>query len=115
MDEVTLVKLSLKLTEPNKSTIEQAPQEIDAIYGMGETCFDAEFHELYVAYGASRICLNCVDEILKNQRVKFDLGWWNRFKEKYYKFIVAAFAGAWIETWRSPSNRRRNISRALSG
>tara|TARA_R100001509_G_scaffold101625_1_gene59618 strand:- start:558 stop:869 length:312 start_codon:yes stop_codon:yes gene_type:complete len=102
------------VTEPNKSTIEQAPQEIDAIYGMVETCFDAEFHEPHVAYGAPRICLNCVEEILKDQRVEVDPGWWDLFKEEYYKFIVATFADAWIETWRSPSNRRSNLSRALS-
>ena len=87
VDEVNLVKRRLRVIEPNEEAMAQAVEEIDAIYGMDEVVYDAEAHELYVAYDASRICLNCVEEILKAERVAIDQGWWNRFKEEYYKFI----------------------------
>lgn len=87
VEESSLVKRRLKVEAPNKSEMALAIKEIDAIYGMDEVSFDEVSNQLCVAYDASRICLDCVEEILEKNKVKVYQGWWNHFKEECYRFV----------------------------
>ncbi|WP_176475863.1 hypothetical protein [Halomonas salipaludis] len=35
----------------------------------------------------SRLCLDCVEDILDKYAVEISRGWWNRFKEEHYRFV----------------------------
>jgi hypothetical protein len=87
VDEVNLVKRNLRVIEPDSETISLAVKEIDEIYGLDAVSFDRVHHVLYVAYDATRICLDCVEEVLEKNRIEIDSGWWMHFKEEYYRFV----------------------------
>lgn len=87
VDENYLVKRRLKVIEPDLLPMLSAVEEIESIIGIDSASFDEESHSLAVAYDASRICLDCIDEILEKHGVTIDPGWWNHFKEEYYRFV----------------------------
>jgi hypothetical protein len=87
VEEVNLVKRRLKVIEPNERAITIAVNEIDDIYGLDRVSFDSASHQLYVAYDASKICLDCIEEVLNEHQIRVDQGWWNQFKEDYYRFV----------------------------
>lgn len=77
----------LKLSEPDEELLTHAMSAIDEIYGVDQILFDAGKLQLSISYDASRICLECVEEVLSKYKIQIDKGWWNRFKEEYYLFV----------------------------
>jgi hypothetical protein len=87
VEENSLVKRRLRVIAPNEIEMALAIAEIDGIYGLDEVSFDDVSSQLYVAYDASRICLDCIEDVLDKYEVKIYQGWWNHFKEEYYQFV----------------------------
>ncbi|MGR2739102.1 cation transporter [Billgrantia sp. Q4P2] len=87
VSEINLVTRHLKLEPSDEETILAAVSDIDELYGMDSVFFDARKWRLYLAYDATRLCLDCIEEILKKHAVKISQGWWNRFKEEHYRFV----------------------------
>ena len=87
VEEVNLVKRNLRVVEPDEQSMLHAVEDIDKIYGLDEVSFDDNHQVLHVAYDASRICLDCVEEVLDQYKIEIDSGWWMHFKEEYYRFV----------------------------
>ena len=87
VSEVNLVVRHIKLEPIDSEILQKAIAEIDQIYGMDAVSFDAKTHVLNLAYDASRICLDCIEEVLQKYHVAVGHDWWTHFKEGYYKFV----------------------------
>lgn len=87
VSETNLVKRNLKLKPCNQHHIDDAVQEIDQLFGLDNVSFNEASWKLSVAYDASRICLDRIEEALTNNDVEVDGGWWTRLKESHYKFV----------------------------
>ncbi|WP_444679133.1 cation transporter [Halomonas sp. E19] len=87
VSEIHLVTRHLKLEPNDEAAIGAAVADIDALYGLDSVFYDAKKHRLDFAYDATRLCLDCIEEILEKHAVTISQGWWNRFKEEHYRFV----------------------------
>ncbi|MBV1928343.1 MAG: cation transporter [Gammaproteobacteria bacterium] len=87
VSEVNLVVRHLRLEPLEQTRLQEAVAEIDKIYGLDAISFDERTHVLNLAYDASRICLDGIEDQLKQYDVEVSHDWWTRFKESYYKFV----------------------------
>lgn len=87
VSETTLVNRHLKLDSSDLIAIQAAVADIDGLYGLDSVSFDHKKRKLHLAYDASRLCLDCVKEILDKHAVEIGHDWWNRFKEEHYRFV----------------------------
>ncbi len=87
VSKVNLVTRHLKLDSNDVDAVRSAVSDIDALYGLDSVSFDDKKRKLHLAYDASRLCLDCVEEILEKYAVKISHDWWNRFKEEHYRFV----------------------------
>lgn len=87
VSEVNLVVHHLKLEPVDQARLQAAISEVDHLYGLDDISFDEKTHVLNLAYDASRICLDGIEELLKNHGVSVSHDWWSHFKEVYYKFV----------------------------
>ncbi|RCV89664.1 cation transporter [Billgrantia montanilacus] len=84
---VNLVMRHLKLNPVEKPSMDAAIAEIDQLYGLDSVFFDAKRRKLQLAYDATRLCLDCVEEILDKYDIEVSGDWWTRFKEEHYRFV----------------------------
>ena len=87
VSEVNLVVRHLKLEPVDQSKLQAAIAEVDQLYGLDAISFDEKSHVLNLAYDASRISLDGIEEVLKNHGVEVSHDWWTHFREGYYKFV----------------------------
>ena len=87
VSEVNLVVRHLKLETAENDSVAKAVADIDEIYGLDSVSFDEKSHVLNVAYDATRICIDCVEEVLEKYQVQISHDWWTHFKEGYYRFV----------------------------
>ena len=87
VSEVNLVKRHLKLEEAPLDKIQLAIEEIDKLYGMDSVSYDDTSRVLNMAYDASRLCIDGIEEILKKHGVEVSHDWWTHFKEEHYRFV----------------------------
>lgn len=88
VSEVNLVNRHLALLQPvDTAKINAAIEEIDQLYGLNEISFDVQSNKLNFAYDASRMCIECVEEILARHGIQPRQDWWTCFKEEYYRFV----------------------------
>tara|TARA_R100001143_G_scaffold62492_1_gene65924 strand:- start:104 stop:451 length:348 start_codon:yes stop_codon:yes gene_type:complete len=87
VSEVNLVRRHLKLEPVGQRKLQAAIAEVDQLYGLDAVTFDGKNHVLNLAYDASRICLDDIEETLKNYGVDVSHDWWTHYKEDYYKFV----------------------------
>lgn len=85
VSEVSLVVRRLKLEDPDQSPIGTAMDEINQNYGVDCVFFDDRSAVLNITYDASRVCIDCLEEVLKKHGVI--VSHWTRFKEGYYRFV----------------------------
>lgn len=85
--EANLVVRHLKLEEKESLSIENLVSEIDEIMGLDSVSYDADTNTLHVAYDASKVCLDCIEEVLDKHKVSISHDWWTHFKEGYYRFV----------------------------
>ncbi|WP_415230775.1 cation transporter [Psychromonas sp.] len=85
--EVNLVirKLQLKgLTEFNRAKI---ISEIDQAVGIDNVTLDNKNGLLHIAYDVTHINLDAIKLVVVKHGAELSGGWWNHFKEGYYKFV----------------------------
>ena len=88
VSEVNLVTRHLKLeTVKDEQALEAAIADIDQLYGLDSVSFNADRRKLHLAYDATRLCLDCVEEILEKYALAVSHDWWTRFKEEHYRFV----------------------------
>ncbi len=87
VSEVTLVVRHLKLEPADINAVAAAVAEIDKIYGLDSVSFDEKVYVLNVAYDATRIIIDCVEEVLEKYQLVVSHDWWTHFKEGYYRFV----------------------------
>ncbi len=88
VSEVNLVNRHLALQQPiDASAVDVAIQEIDQLYGLDEVRVDAGAKKLHFSYDASRLCIDCLEEIPKKHAIQLRENWWARFKEGHYRFV----------------------------
>ena len=87
VSEINLVTRHLKLEPNDEVAIRAAVADIDQLYGLYGVSFDEKKWRLDLAYDASRVCLDCVEDILMKHAVEISHDWWTRFKEEHYRFV----------------------------
>ena len=87
VSETNLVTRHIALVTPVETTrLNAAIAEIDQLYGLDEVTFDEKSAKLDFSYDASRLCIDCVEEILTNHEIQPKHDWWTHFKEGLYRF-----------------------------
>ena len=87
VSEINLVVRHLKLEPADQNNLQAVVAEVDQLYGLDAISFDEKSHVLNLAYDASRICLDGIEDVLKKHGVEVSHDWWTHFKEGYYKFV----------------------------
>lgn len=88
VSETNLVTRHIALVTPVETTrLNAAIAEIDQLYGLDEVTFDEKSAKLDFSYDASRLCIDCVEEILTNHEIQPKHDWWTHFKEGLYRFV----------------------------
>jgi hypothetical protein len=85
--EANLVTRNLRLsnvTEDNRSAL---MEEIDHLFGIDEASFNTEEKSIYLAYDATNINLDGIEEVIKKHGADIHNDWWTHTKEDYYKFV----------------------------
>lgn len=78
-------KLQLKgLTEANR---EKIVSEIDEALGINSVMLDIKDGLLHIAYDVTHINLELIKRVVVKHGAELSGGWWNHFKEGYYKFV----------------------------
>ncbi|GAB3390642.1 heavy-metal-associated domain-containing protein [Azotobacter armeniacus] len=84
--EAYLVKRHLKLEALNAVRAAAIAQEIDQLLGVDSVALDKATGRLDVAYDASHMRIEQVEEIVRKHGSDLDHGWWTHFKEGWYRF-----------------------------
>ncbi|AFU97785.1 hypothetical protein [Simiduia agarivorans] len=87
VSEVNLVVRHLKIDSGGVGNIQEAIGEIDTLYGLDGVSFDEKSQVLNLAYDASRLCLDGIEDVLAKHHIGVGHDWWTQFKEDYYKFV----------------------------
>jgi len=87
VSEINLVVRHLKLEPADQNNLQAVVAEVDQLYGLDAISIDEKSHVLNLAYDASRICLDGIEDVLKKHGVEVSHDWWTHFKEGYYKCI----------------------------
>ncbi|MEL7968163.1 cation transporter [Vreelandella neptunia] len=87
VSEINLVNRHLKLDASDLEAAHAAVADIDKLFGLDNVSFDDKKRKLHLAYDATRLCLDCVEEILEKHAIELSHDWWTRFKEEHYRFI----------------------------
>ncbi|MFB9144938.1 hypothetical protein ACFFU2_00080 [Halomonas alkalicola] len=70
VSEINLVTRHLKLVPCDEAAIQAAIADIDQLYGLESVSYDSRKSRLDLAYDATRICLDCVEDILRKHAVE---------------------------------------------
>ena len=71
VSEINLVARHLALVTPvDTAQLNAAIAEIDQLYGLDEVAFDERSARLDFSYDASRLCIDCVEEILTKHGIQ---------------------------------------------
>jgi len=87
VSEANLVIRTLKLTGMNKENSETIIAEINATFGVDAVSYNEDDKMLHLAYDATNINLDGIEDILTKHNAKVSDTWWNHIKEDYYKFV----------------------------
>lgn len=87
VSEVNLVVRHLKLEGATSENINSAIEEIDQLYGLDGVSFDEKSQVINLAYDASRLGIEGIEEILKKYELEVGHDWWTNLKEGYYSFV----------------------------
>lgn len=87
VSDVNLVVRHLKLEPVEQNQIQALITEINRLYGMDAISFDEKSHVLNLAYDASRLCLDGIEDLFKQHDVEVSHDWWTHFKEGHYRFV----------------------------
>ncbi len=87
VSEAYLVNRHLKLDCVNQANRDPLLDEIDQLCGIERVAFDDHDSVLHLSYDASHCQLGELEAIIDKHGAKVADGWWNSFKEGYYRFV----------------------------
>lgn len=87
INEANLVRRKIKLLQRDKEVVSPAVHEIDTIYGVDDVRFNPDSGRLTLEYDATRLNLDCVEEVLDRHGLEEDQGWWSRYRRSHYRFV----------------------------
>ncbi|MGM7317319.1 cation transporter [Idiomarina sp. ST10R2A5] len=85
--EVNLVIRHLKLESTSPADIKAAIVEIDKLFGLDAVSFDEKAQVLNLAYDASHLSLDAIEDVLHRFDIEIGHDWWTHIKEDYYKYV----------------------------
>lgn len=85
--EANLVTRNLRLTNVNEKNRDALMKEIDQLFGIDEAVFNTKEESIYLAYDASNINLDGIEEVIRKYGADIHNDWWTHTKEDYYKFV----------------------------
>lgn len=84
--EAYLVKRHLALESLDAEKAAAIAQEIEPLIGVDSLTLDPDSRRLDIAYDASVLQLEQIEEIVRRHGSDLDHGWWTRFKEGWYRY-----------------------------
>ncbi len=87
VNEDNLVIRTLKLTGMNESNTHTIITEINETFGVDAVSYDENEAMLHLAYDATNVNLDGIEDILHKHSADVSDNWWNHIKEDYYKFV----------------------------
>ncbi|RKQ95385.1 hypothetical protein C7446_3287 [Kushneria sinocarnis] len=87
ISSVNLVTRHLRLEPNDPEKLQAAIAEVDQLRGVDSVSFNEEKKRLDFVYDASRLCIDCVEEILIKHEVEVSHDWWTRFRQEHYRFV----------------------------
>lgn len=85
--EANLVIRNLRLSNVNEKNRNSLLEEVDHLFGIDEASFNNKEESIYLAYDASNINLEGIEEVIKKHGADIHNDWWTHTKEDYYKFV----------------------------
>jgi len=85
--EANLVTRNLRLSNVNDENRSALMEEIDQLFGIDEASFNTKEKAIYLAYDATNINLDGIEDIIKKHGADIHDDWWTHTKEDYYKFV----------------------------
>tara|TARA_R110001583_G_scaffold116670_1_gene267457 strand:+ start:45 stop:410 length:366 start_codon:yes stop_codon:yes gene_type:complete len=85
--EANLVTRNLRLSNVNEKNRDVLMKEIDQLFGIDEAVFNTKEESIYLAYDASNLNLDGIEEVIRKHGADIHNDWWTHTKEDYYKFI----------------------------
>jgi len=87
VSEVNLVVRHLKLEATEKLNISKTIEEIDQLKGLDSVSFDEQSKVLNIAYDATQLDIDVIEDIISKYGLEVSHDWWTHFKEGYYRFV----------------------------
>ena len=87
VSEARQVVRRLRLEPNSNRNVTAAVREIDGLYGIDEVSVDAATRVIHLAYDASRLSIDGIEQILKRHGLEVSHDWWTHFKEGHYRFV----------------------------
>jgi hypothetical protein len=87
VSETNLVERHLKVEKASDEQVCSVVEEIDQLYGIDEVSFDPEHKVFILEYDATRLCIDSLEQVIKEHGIELSHDWWSRFKEDYYQFV----------------------------
>ncbi len=72
------------VTEENSDAL---VSEIDKVFGIDEVSYNIKNGEIHLAYDATHIDLDGIEEVIRKHGADLHDDWWTHTKESYYKFV----------------------------
>ncbi|PKG80812.1 hypothetical protein CXF85_22150 [Colwellia sp. 75C3] len=85
--EANLVIRNLRLTNVVDANRNALMEDIDHQFGIDEISYNSTDACLYLAYDATNINLEGIEDIIKKHGADIHNDWWTHTKEQYYKFV----------------------------
>jgi hypothetical protein len=85
--EQNLVVRNIKLSELDEQNQAALLDAIDHTFGIDAVAFNQEKNTLHLAYDATNINLDGIEDIITQHGAEIHDDWWTHIKEDYYKFL----------------------------
>ncbi|PKI18152.1 hypothetical protein [Colwellia sp. 12G3] len=85
--EANLVIRNLRLINVTDDNRNALMEDIDHQFGIDEVSYKSTDATLYLAYDATNINLDGIEEIIKKHGADIHNDWWTHTKDQYYKFV----------------------------
>lgn len=87
VSEANRVVRRLRIEPGSDRNVTAAIREIDGLYGIDEVSVDDVTRVIHLAYDASRLSIDDIEEIIKRHSLDVSHDWWTHFKEGHYRFV----------------------------
>ena len=85
--DVNLVVRHMRLSRVSDDNRDAMMNEIDHLFGIDEAIYNSQQGAVYLAYDATHIDLDGIEEVIRKHGADIHDDWWTHTKEGYYKFV----------------------------